>query len=199
MKRSYSILPAAFLACLFAAFSARAELLLYDGFATATDSQSRTPYLNTSDTHKFQSNNAKGAAWTTGLSSSYPWSESSGTVFTFRSNGLSLPAAFANAAGDQFAARGGSAGYQSSNDPDSEYRAKNRAITSTMPTSGTLYYRCVMLMEQNVYNKFKTGTHFAGTGLSTYAAENKYDNGGTLASNGFRLYFQGNSTGDQHV
>ena len=199
MKIRFLSLSAALLACLFAAFSARAELLLYDGFATATDSQSRTPYLNTSDTHKLQSNNAKGAAWTTGLSSSYPWSESSGTVFTFRSNGLSLPAAFANAAGDQFAARGGSAGYQSGNDPDSEYRAKNRAITSTMPTSGTLYYRCVMLMEQNAYNKFKTGTHFAGTGLSTHAAENKYDNGGTLASNGFRLYFQGNSTGGQHV
>ena len=199
MKIRFLSLSAALLACLFAAFSARAELLLYDGFATATDSQSRTPYLNTSDTHKLQGNNAKGAAWTTGLSSSYPWSESSATVFTFWKNGMSLPAAFANAAGDQFAARGGSAGYQSSNPPDTEYRAKNRAITSTMPTSGTLYYRCVMLMEQNAYNKFKTGAHYVGTGLSTHAAENEHNNGEALASSGFRIYFQGNTTDSQHV
>lgn len=111
MKIRFLSLSAALLACLFAAFSARAELLLYDGFAIETDGQSRTPYLSSSDTHKLQGNNAKGAAWTTGLSSSYPWSESSATVFTFRKNGMSLPECFANGTGDQFTKRGGSAGY----------------------------------------------------------------------------------------
>ena len=118
---------------------------------------------------------------------------------TFPNNGLSLPAAFTEGTGDQFSARGGSVGYQSDNNPDGNLRAKNRAIVSTMPTTGTLWYRCVMLMELNAYNGFKAGTRYAGTGLSSYPAENKYDNGNALASNGFRVYFQGDATGGQHV
>ena len=104
MKRI--LLPLALLALVLAAPSARAELLLYDGFATATDAQSRTPYLSSADTHKLQSDNAKGEAWTTGVSKNYPWSETSAVVFTFRNEGLSLPADFADGTGDQFTARG---------------------------------------------------------------------------------------------
>ena len=188
----------ALIVCTFVASTARATLLLYDGFATNTDSQARAPYSTADDKCKLQSNNAKSVAWTTGLSAFNPWSETSGVVFSFPNNGLSLPAAFANGTGDQFTARGGSAGWQDSNSPD-QNRAKNRAIVSTMPTSGTLWYRCVMLMEQNAYNVFKTGTKYSGTGLSAQAAENKYDNGSTLASKGFRVYFVGNATGGQHV
>ena len=178
--------------------TARAELLLYDGFATETDDQNRAAYSTAADKCKLQSNNAKSVAWTTGLSASNPWSDLSAAVYTFPNNGLSLPAAFTGGTGDPFTARGGSAGWQDSGSPG-ENRAKNRAIVSTMPTTGTLWYRCVMLMEQNAYNVFKTGTKYSGTGLSTAAAENSYDNGGTLASNGFRVYFVGNATDGQHV
>ena len=185
-------------AALFACATSQAELLLYDGFATATDAQNRTAYSTAADKCKLQSNNAKSVAWTTGLSASNPWSETSAVVFTFPNNGLPLPDAFAAGTGDQFTARGGSAGWQDSSSPN-ENRAKNRALASTLPTTGTLWYRCVMLMEQNAYNVFKTGTKYSGTGLSAQAAENKYDNGSTLASKGFRVYFVGNATGGQHV
>ena len=195
MKRLISL---ALLACTLATPPARAELLLYDGFATETDAQNRAAYSTAADKCKLQSNNAKSVAWTTGLSASNPWSETSGVVFSFPNNGLALPAVFTDGTGDQFTARGGSAGWQDSGS-SSEYRAKNRAVVSTMPTSGTLWYRCVMLMEQNAYNVFKTGTRYSGTGLSAQAAENKYDNGSTLASKGFRVYFVGNATGGQHV
>ena len=185
-------------ATLLACATAQAELLLYDGFATETDDQNRAAYSTAADKCKLQSNNAKSVAWTTGLSASNPWSDTSGAVFSFPNNGLSLPAAFTGGTGDQFTARGGSAGWQDSGSPG-ENRAKNRAIVSTMPTTGTLWYRCVMLMEQNAYNVFKTGTKYSGTGLSAHAAENKYDNGSTLASEGVRVYFVGNATDGQHV
>ena len=171
--------------------TARADLLLYDGFATTTDSQSRTPYLSDSDTHKLQSNNAKGAAWTTGLSSSYPWSEISAVVFTFRNNGLSLPAVFADGTGDQFTARGGSVGWLDSS-YSSQIRGKNRKITSDMPTAGTLYYRCLMKIESAAFSKMKDDTdRYAAAGLTCRAAENKYDNGSAMAQTGFRVRFVG--------
>ena len=185
-------------ATLLACATSQAELLLYDGFATATDDQNRAAYSTAADKCKLQSNNAKSVAWTTGLSASNPWSDSSAAVYTFPNNGLSLPAAFTGGTGDQFTARGGSAGWQDSGSPG-ENRAKNRAIVSTMPTTGMLWYRCVMLMEQNAYNVFKTGTKYSGTGLSTAAAQNSYSNGGTLASGGFRVYFIGDATDGQHV
>ena len=128
--------------CTLAVFPARADLLLYDGFATTTDSKSRTPYLSDSDTHKLQGDNAKGEAWTTGVTNNYPWSEIFAVVFTFRNNGLPLPDAFADGTGDQFTARGGSVGWLNGS-YSNEMRAKNRKIVSTMPTSGTLYYRCL--------------------------------------------------------
>lgn len=172
------------------AFTAQADLLLYDGFATATDEQSRTPYLNTSDTHKLQSDNAKGEAWTTGVSKDYPWSDTSAVVFTFRNAGLALPADFAEGAGDQFRKRGGSVGYVNSNTPDSELRAKNRAITSTMPTSGKLYYRCLMKMETAAYNSLKGTTwRYQGTGISATPAVNSYSNQDDLKNNGIRIAF----------
>ena len=171
--------------------TARADLLLYDGFATATDAQGRTPYLSTSDTHKLQSDNAKGAAWTTGLSSSYPWSDASAVVFTFRNNGLSLPDAFADGTGGQFTARGGSVGWLNSSDP-SEIRGKNRKITSAMPTSGTLYYRCLMKIETAAFSKMKDyADRYAAAGLTCRAAENKYDNGSAMTQAGFRVRFVG--------
>lgn len=171
--------------------TARADLLLYDGFATATDAQSLTPYLNTSDTHKLQSDNAKGAAWTTGLSSSYPWSDASAVVFTFRNNGLFLPGAFADGTGDQFTARGGSVGWLNTS-YSSEIRGKNRKITSDMPTSGTLYYRCLMKIETTAFSKMKDyADRYAAAGLTCRAAENKYDNGSAMTQAGFRVRFVG--------
>lgn len=170
---------------------ARADLLLYDGFATTTDSQSRTPYLSDSDTHKLQSNNAKGAAWTTGVTNNYPWSEISAVVFTFRNNGLSLPAVFADGTGDQFTARGGSVGWLNGSDSN-QMRAKNRKIVSTMPTSGTLYYRCLMKIESAAFSKMKDYTdRYAAAGLTSRAAENAYDNGSAMAQTGFRVRFVG--------
>ena len=173
------------------ALVARADLLLYDGFATATDGQSRTPYLSTSDTHKLQSDNAKGHAWTTGVTNTYPWSETSAVVFTFPNNGLSLPAAFAEGTGDQFTKRGGSVGWLNSS-YSAQIRGKNRKVTSTMPTSGTLYYRCLMKIEANAFTRMKEATdRYAAAGLTCRAAENKYDNGYTMAQTGFRVYFIG--------
>lgn len=177
--------------CTLAVFPARADLLLYDGFATATDGQSRTPYLNTSDTHKLQSDNAKGEAWTTGVSKDYPWSEISAVVFTFRNNGLSLPAVFADGTGDQFTARGGSVGWLDSS-YSSQIRGKNRKITSAMPTAGTLYYRCLMKIESAAFSKMKDYTdRYAAAGLTSRAAENKYDNGSAMTQTGFRVRFVG--------
>lgn len=171
--------------------TARADLLLYDGFATATDAQSRTPYLSTSDTHKLTDANAKGAAWTTGLSSSDPWSDASAVVFTFRNNGLSLPDAFADGTGDQFTARGGSVGWLNSS-YSSEIRGKNRKITSAIPTSGTLYYRCLMKIETAAFSKMKDYADcYAAAGLTCRAAENKYDNGSAMTQAGFRVRFVG--------
>ena len=196
MKRI--LLPLALLALL--APSASATLLLYDGFATATDAQSRTPYLSSADTHKLTDANAKSDAWTTGLSQSYPWSQSSGVIFTFRNAGLALPADFAEGTGDQFSARGGSAGFSntgtnfgtddgSNNDMR---RAKNRAITSTMPTSGMLYYRCLMKIDTTAFNALKaTSWKYYGTGISTHGAENAYNNQTNLRDNGLRVAFTG--------
>ena len=107
--------------CALAALSARAELLLYDGFATATDTQNRQPYLSSKDSHPLDATgkNNTAAAWTTGLSTNSPWSASSAVVFTFPNNGLALPAAFAEGTGDQFEARGGGAGYVQGGTPGS--------------------------------------------------------------------------------
>ena len=180
-----------FVAALFACATAQADLLLYDGFATATDGQSRTPYLSTSDTHKLQSDNAKGEAWTTGGSKNDPWSEISAVVFTFRNNGLSLPAVFADGTGDQFTARGGSVGWLGSS-YSSQIRGKNRKITSAMPTAGTLYYRCLMKIESAAFSKMKDYTdRYAAAGLTSRAAENKYDNGSAMTQTGFRVRFVG--------
>ena len=182
------------------AHSARAELLVYDGFATVTDGASRTPYMSTSDTHKLQDANAKSEAWTTGLSQSYPWSQGSATIYTFRNAGLSLPADFADGTGDQFTARGGSAGYLSNNAPDTDFRAKNRKITSTMPTSGKLYYRCLMKMESNAYNGLKgTSWRYQGTGISATQYintndANSYGNQDNLKNNGIRIAFTGHDS-----
>ena len=179
------------------AFTARADLLLYDGFATATDSQNRTPYLNTSDTHKLQSDNAKGEAWTTGVSKDYPWSDTSAVVFTFRNEGLSLPADFT---GEQFSARGGSVGYSNSSAPDTELRAKNRAITSTMPTSGKLYYRCLMKIDSTTLNSLKTTSwRYYRTGISATPAANAYDNQADLKNNGLQIGFTSPGANPQRV
>lgn len=189
--RTSLAIVAAISLCTLAVFPARADLLLYDGFATATDEQNRTPYLNTSDTHKLQSDNAKGEAWTTGVSKDYPWSEISAVVFTFRNNGLSLPAVFADGTGDQFTSRGGSVGWLDSS-YSSQIRGKNRKITSAMPTAGTLYYRCLMKIESAAFSKMKDYTdRYAAAGLTCRAAENKYDNGSDMAQTGFRVRFVG--------
>ena len=117
MKMRFLSLPAALFACLFATSTAQADLLLYDGFATATDGQGRAAYSTAADTCKLQSNNAKSVAWTTGLSADSPWSETSAAVFTFPNKGLTIPAAVADGTGDQFEARGGGAGYDNSGTP----------------------------------------------------------------------------------
>ena len=175
------------------ALSARADLLLYDGFATATDEQNRTPYLSTADTHKLTDANAKGAAWTTGLDSSKPWRTGSSVIYTFRSKGLSLPAAFADGIGDQFTARGGGAGYLTGGTPNNA-RAKNREIASTMPTTGRLYYRCLMKIESNAFNALKeTSWKYQGTGISTIAPVDSYSNQDDLKNNGIRIGFTGRS------
>ena len=200
MKIRFLSLSAALLACALAASTSRADLLLYDGFATATDEQSRTPYLNTSDTHKLQSDNAKGEAWTTGVSKNYPWSDTSAVVFTFRNAGLALPADFAEGAGYQFSARGGSVGYVNSNTPDSELRAKNRAITSTMPTSGKLYYRCLMKIDSTTLNSLKTTSwRYYRTGISATPAANAYDNQADLKNNGLQIGFTSPGANPQRV
>lgn len=171
----------------------RADLLLYDGFATATDAQSRTPYLNTSDTHKLTDANAKGAAWTTGLDSSKPWRTGSSVIYTFRRKGLSLPAVFADGIGDQFKERGGGAGYLTSGTPTNT-RAKNREIASTMPTTGGLYYRCLMKIESNAFNALKgTSWKYQGTGISTIDPVDSYSNQDDLKNNGIRIGFTGRS------
>ena len=194
MKR---ILPLALLALI--APSARAELLLYDGFATATDSQSRGAYSTADNNCKLQSNNAKSVAWTTGLSAASPWSEQSGVVYSFPNKGLALPAAFADGIGDQFEARGGSAGFVQGGTPGSNsnnggIRAKNRAITSTMPTMGKLYYRCLMQIDSTAFNAFKgTSWNYLGTGISAASDANVYDNQNDLVNNGIRIGFSGRS------
>jgi len=175
------------------ALPAGADLLLYDGFATVTDTQGRTPYLSTSDSHKLTDANAKSAAWTTGLDSSKPWRTGSSVLYTFRNKGLSLPAAFADGIGDQFTARGGGAGYLTSGAPTNA-RAKNREIASTMPTTGKLYYRCLMKIESNAFNALKgTSWKYQGTGISTIAPVDKYDNQDDLKNNGIRIGFTGRS------
>ena len=117
--RSFSALIVTVSLCTLAVFAARADLLLYDGFATATDGQNRAAYSTAADECKLQSGNAKSVAWTTGLSDSSPWSDTSGVVFSFPNKGLSLPAAFADGEGDQFEARGGGAGYVQGGTPGS--------------------------------------------------------------------------------
>ena len=173
--------------------TASANLLLYDGFATTTDSQNRTPYLSTSDTHKLTDANAKGAAWTTGLDSSKPWRTGSSVIYTFRSKGLSLPAAFADGIGDQFTVRGGGAGYITGGTPTNA-RAKNREIVSTMPTTGKLYYRCLMKIESSAFNALKgTSWKYQGTGISSIAPVDSYSNQDDLKNNGIRIGFTGRS------
>ncbi len=187
-----NFLPLALLAFTLAVSSARATLLLYDGFATAADEQNRSAYA-TSQTKLGNANS--GTAWTTGLvdTGSYKWSDTSGVVYSFPDNyGLSLPALFADGNGVQFTARGGSAGYLSSGSAQ-EKRAKNRAISATMPTTGTLFYRCLMKIEPAAHTALKTGNEwrYQGTGLSTISADNVYNNQDDLKNNGFRIGFTG--------
>ena len=182
------------------ALVARADLLLYDGFATETDEQSRTPYLSSADTHALQGDNAKGEAWTMGVSKNYPWSEQSGAIFTFRNAGLALPATFAEGTGDQFSARGGSFGYSNTSAPDTDLRAKNRAITSTMPTSGKLYYRCLMKIDSTTLNSLKaTSWRYYRTGISATPAANAYDNQANLKNNGIQIGFTSPGANPQRV
>ena len=193
-SHSLSALIAAVVFCVFAAPSALADLLLYDGFATVTDGQSRQAYSTAANECKLQSDNAKSTAWTMGLLSTKPWSDTSGVVYSFPNKGLSLPAAFANGTGDQFEARGGGAGYKS-NSTSAEKRAKNRALSAAMPTSGKLYYRCLMMIDSTAYAATMTASdwYYYGTGLSANAAEDKYDNQDSLKNKGFRIGFTGRS------
>ena len=185
MKRILPLL----LAC--AALSARAELLFYDGFATTTDSQNRTPYQSSAATHALKDANAKSTAWTTGYVENSTWATGTGTIFTFKDLGLSLPTAFAEGTGDPFSARGGSAGYlQTSGGLGSIYRNVNRSVSS-MPTSGTLFFRCLMSIEAVTLNALKTTTHYLGAGLSTRTYQSSYEIGSALANAGFRIYFVG--------
>ena len=184
---------------LFACATSQAELLLYDGFATATDGQNRAAYQTSEERMSLQGDNATSTAFTTGLSSDKPWSETSTVVYTFKNKGLSLPTAFADGTGDQFTARGGGAGFMQSGTPGSNtnnqgIRAKNRAITSTMPTTGKLYYRCVMQIDSTAFNALKgTSWKYQGTGISATAAANAYDNQSNLVNNGIRVGFSGRS------
>ena len=189
---AFSTLIATVLLCTLAVFTVRADLLLYDGFATTTDGDSRAAYSTAADACKLQSNNAKSTAWTTGLAEDKPWSDTSAVVYTFPNNGLSFPASFADGAGAQFTARGGSAGYLG-NGTSVEKRAKNRAITSTMPTTGTLYYRCLMKIESDALTALKNGNEwrYQGTGISTISAVNVYNNQEDLKNKGLRIGFTG--------
>ena len=181
-------------------FTAQADLLLYDGFATTTDSQSRQAYSTAANTCKLQSDNAKSVAWTKGLAASSPWSETSAVLFSFPNKGLALPAAFADGSGDQFEARGGGFGYCNSGTPDGEFRAKNRAITSPMPTTGKLYYRCLMKIESAAYNSLKTTSwRYMGTGISSTPAVNAYNNQDNLKNNGIRIGFTSPGASPQRV
>ena len=202
-------LPVILLAALALAIpAARAELLLYDGFATATDSQGRTAYSPTTnnDSNKLINPNSKSDAWTTGVSSNYPWSEKSGVIWSRPNDGLSLPAAFADESGDQFSARGGSAGYKNGGTNFGDdgggnndmRRAKNRAITSSMPTTGKLYYRCLMMIDKTAFDNLKTTSwKYHGTGISAHAAANEYNNQANLRDKGLRIAFT--STGNSNV
>ena len=205
----YFISPKIAVSVLFAvcvgAFTAQANLLLYDGFATTTDSQSRQAYSTAANSCKLQDANAKSVASTTGLSSSSPWSQASGVVFSFPNKGLALPTAFADGTGDQFEARGGGAGYCNSSAPDGDLRAKNRAITSTMPTAGKLYYRCLMKIESTAYNSLKTTSwRYYGTGISATPYvntndANSYGNQDDLKNNGIRIGFTSPGASPQRV
>lgn len=198
----YSILPAALFACAFAASSANADLLLYDGFATETDGQNRLAYLSTLEDHPLQhgTGNGKSLAWTTGFGANDWWSDTSAVVNSFPNKGLSLPDIFANGTGDQFAARGGGAGYHRDGTPGQDsnnntgIRCKNRKISSAMPTSGKLYYRCLMQIDSTAFAAFKgTAWKYVGTGISAASAANAYDNQTDLINKGIRLGFSGRS------
>ena len=191
MKRI--LLPLALLALL--APSARAELLLYDGFAIVTDGQNRTPYLSTSPTHALKDANATSDAWTTGFVSSKKWLNTSGVLYSFYNKGLSLPSDFTDGTGDQFTARGGSAGFKSSGVPGSSTngpRSKSRVTTATMPTSGKIYYRCLMSISTASLNSLKTTTwKYQGTGISavTETEADSYTNQDNLKNKGVRIAF----------
>lgn len=177
------------------AFTAQADLLLYDGFATETDGQNRTPYLSTSATHALKDANATSDAWTTGFVSSKKWLNTSSVLYSFYNKGLSLPADFEDGIGDQFTARGGSAGFKSSGVPGSSSngpRSKSRVTTATMPTSGKLYYRCLMNISSASYNSLKTTTwKYQGTGISsvTDTEADSYSNQDALKNKGIRIAF----------
>ena len=186
--------------CASAVFTARADLLLYDGFATVTDGQNRLAYLSTSEDHPLQhgTGNGKSLAWTTGFGANDWWSDTSAVVNSFPNKGLSLPAAFSGT-GDQFTARGGGAGYHRDGTPGTDttnngIRCKNRKISSAIPNSGKLYYRCLMQIDSTALDAFKgTSWKYVGTGISTANAANAYDNQSDLINNGIRIGFTGRS------
>ena len=181
--------------CASAVFTARADLLLYDGFATVTDSQNRTPYLSTSASHALKDANATSDAWTIGFVSSKKWLNTSGVLYSFYNKGLSLPSDFADGTGVQFTARGGSAGFKSSGVPGSSSngpRSKSRVTTATIPTSGKLYYRCLMSISSASLNSLKTTTwKYQGTGISavTETEADSYSNQDALKNKGIRIAF----------
>ena len=156
MKRPYSILSAALIACAFTASTARANVLVYEGFhpsdygiTTGTGTKSAN---NGNTTGNYTTNVVTGG-----------WNGMGGSQITVYGAdfGLALPAEM-TAAG--FAAQGGSIGLNPDNVGDNaQHRAMSHNLTANTlkRSSGTLYFRMLLNLDSTAAKKLAAGASLA--------------------------------------
>ena len=154
-------LMAVLFACALAAPSARADVLVYEGFSS-------------SDYTAGQSINGKATGnKSVGLDTKNGWNSGTG-VFTAQSNGLSLPSAWtASGSGVH-----GTEDYRAvlysttSTSTTRDNRAQQRALTCSWPTSGSIYFRFLMQVPKAALSTSYLGNwNYWIAGLGTEAIE----------------------------
>ena len=166
------------------AFSAQANVLVYEGFSSSDYTAGES--IN----EKKSGNNS------VGLDTANGWN--SGTsVFTAQSNGLPLP--------DAWTASGSAVHgtedlravlyHTAGNKTDRDNRAQQRQLTCTWPTSGSIYFRFLMQVPQSALDTSYLGSScFWLAGLGTEAIQNPTSGGNTTTiTKGFYMGVRNNN------
>ena len=157
-------LVAALLACALAAPSARAEVLVYEGFSSAD-------YTATSDYTASSLNGKKSGIASIGLDTENGWNSGTG-VFVAQPNGLPLPDIWKD--GTVHGTKDLRAVLYSTTSTSTtrDNRAQQRKLTCTWPTSGSIYFRFLMQVPKAALSTSYLGNwNYWIAGLGTEAIE----------------------------